>query len=127
MAVTDFRSLKEEIVNDTILNTFWFAEEVRYTPVSGNARTITVKISQNQDAEFDDAGDEELRDRIEVKVRKDATLGISDPQLGDMLTRSVSRDSDRRPYVYSGEKPQITETHWTLMYWRHKRTGRSPR
>lgn len=126
MAVTDFQSMKADVVNRNILNTDFFAEEVTYSPTVGTPRAIDVKIAAAEDPAFTEAGDEEFQERVRVKVRRDATLGIDNPQLGDLLARSVTREPDRRPYVYSGEKPEISASHWVLIFSRHKSTGRSP-
>lgn len=128
MAVTDFRSLKSDLVDRNILSTSYFAEESDYQPVfPGSSRTVTVKISAVQSADLEDAGDEELIERIRVKVSRDATTGIDNPQMGDLLTRSVTYDPDRRPYSFTGHKEEISETHWVLIFQRHFHTARGPR
>lgn len=124
MGVTNFQSLKADVVNRNILSTEFFAEEVTYTPAGQAPRTVTAKVSGEQAAAAD--VDEEFTERIRVKVRRDATLGIDAPNMGDLVTRSITREPDRRPYVFTGEKLEITPSHWVLVFGRTLNTGRSP-
>jgi hypothetical protein len=126
MTVTNFRTLKADIVDRTILSTDYFAEEVEYVPSNGTARTITVKISAKVELQEPNEGDERFEEMVRVKVKRDATDGIGSPELGDMITRSVTREPDRRPYVFTGHKEEVSESHWVLIFGRILDTGRSP-
>jgi len=99
---------------------------VTYNPTIGTPRTITAVVRQAREADLDDVGDEQLTDKLWVLCDRDATTGINEPQLGDLLTRSVTDDPDRRPYVFTGQKEDITASDWVLIFARTTNTGRSP-
>lgn len=128
MTVTNFRSLKADVVNRNILSTDFFAEEATYSPTVGTPRSVTVKISAVVAADLEDTGDEEFEELIRVKVERSAS-GIDNPQLGDLLTRSVTVDNDRRPFTFRGNVPErsASGSHWVLMFGRNRHTGRAPR
>lgn len=127
MAVTDFRSLKSDLVNRNILNTDYFAEELTFLPIDSQPRTIDAKVTRQGETEYADAGDEAELEIVRVFCRNDATLGISLPQLGDKLQRAASVEQDNRPYTFHEElRRESTDTHLVLLFARGKQTGRSP-
>jgi hypothetical protein len=126
MTVTNFRTLKADIVDRTILSTDYFAEEVEFLPANGQARTINMKISAKVELQEPNEGDERFEELARVKVKRDATEGIDSPRSGDMFTRSVTREPDRRPYVFFGHVEEESESHWVLIFGRILDTGRSP-
>lgn len=113
---------------DSMLDDAFGTKSVSYQPVfPGTARTISVSIHEAQEADTDDAGDEKLVERIWVLCDRDATTGIDNPQMGDLITRSVADDPDRRPYVFTGQKEDITQSSWVLVFARAMHVGRGPR
>lgn len=126
--VSHFQRLKAEIVDNLVLSPEFFGEEARYTPtLPRQERTIACKITAVQQAELTDAGDEEFVERVRVKVARDPLTGIDEPQMGDLLNRSVTMDPDRRPFVYSGQVLERSLSHWVLMFQRNFPLGRGPR
>lgn len=127
MEVTDFRSLRRELVNQNMLNTSYFAEQVTYRPELGGERTITVKISQQGETEYSDAGDEAELEIIRVFAFRDAILGVSDPRLGDQIQRAVTLEADARPYTFHEEaRGDSTDHHIVMLFARGRQTGKSP-
>jgi len=127
MTVTNFRTLKADIINSTILSTDFFAESVTYTPAGGSPRTITAKVTIRGETEYSDAGDESELELVRVFCRRDATEGILAPQIGDTLQRSASVESDNRPYTFHEElRGESLDSHIVALFARGKQTARSP-
>lgn len=80
---------------DTLLDTDEFAESITYYPTGGEARSITVTVSRQDQRQDDQAHHRLQRESLFVLARDHATTGIDTPQLGDAV-RLAGDESDVR-------------------------------
>lgn len=82
-------SLADQIaddVADVFLATDDFAEQVTYIPKRGKQRTILAVISQRDRATRDERYHKQEANQATLFVARDATTGVTDPQLGDAFS-----------------------------------------
>lgn len=104
-----------------------FGDAVTYTPLGGEARSITASTLRQCSPSFDEHGQELRIERLEVEVERDAEAGIDAPRIGDQIVLPAGKDADARPYVWRGEVLHVSDGRWTLIYQRPLRTGDSGR
>lgn len=124
-----FNELRREVFRANVLDSEFFAEAVTITEPGSSARTVTVKITEDQHAENESLmGSEQEVERIVVaclRDRTDATYGgIDDPLIGrTQLVREKAEDPDPRPYVYQGEQRSRNHYRWKLVFERRRQTA----
>lgn len=130
MALSDLRAAVDQAF---VFSTAMLGESVSYKPRAGSARTIVVltesyvpKTTGYRDTQRPQAN--RISDGIEyirVTVCRDesaASGGIAnEPSIGDTITRSASRDSDTRPFVYQGTELVKEAGHAVYLFGRDKR------
>lgn len=121
-----FRELRQTILEDVWLDTERYAEQVLFLPEGEPQRPVTAHVRFRQRDAGGSQGTQTEDEVIEVLVTRDPTHatkgGIDRPRSGDRLTRSPSRDPDRRPFVFTGEIVEAHEHKWRLVFRRRKTT-----
>ncbi len=117
------KELIESDVADVFMNTDDFAEDVTYYPAGGGAsRTVSAIVDEDGTFQTDDTGLART-EVIHVTVsrnRNDETTdgvavgGIDNPQIGDCIRRE--NDPDDKGYSFSGDKEDVDEFCWVLIY-----------
>ena len=92
-----------------------FAEQVTYQPLSGPARTVTVKIHASE--VLDEQTIPGIRDleRIQVacgRIESHAKGGVDRPRAGDSLVRA----GETRAYGFDGEVLSSTPHSWSAVF-----------
>lgn len=118
-----FAALRRSVLENQILSTDWFAEEVTYTPRGGTAATVTVKIEvetkPRREGPRPGGRDEvDTTERIRVLVSRDEDVAggaiVDTPAIGAQLVRAEAADSDTRPYTFTGEV--LARSPWHAVY-----------
>lgn len=129
----DFAALRQHVTAQTSLSTDWFAEDVTWATRDGTTSTKTVKIEYESKPRGGDGGQRNTLaqtqadndERIRVVVSTDATFagGYIDavPDIGTKVTRAAARDSDERPFVFTGQVIARGEYSLTLLFQRARR------
>lgn len=112
----------------------FFGELVDFTRRSGQTSSLTAKISHRQSGAQADgrrqAGPQRNNtidelEQIEVLVSRDTTYSggamTDKPDPGDTLCRSIARDADRRPFMFSGEIVFEGDQHAVYVFQRPRR------
>lgn len=132
-----FATLRQSVLQNGALA--FFGELVDFTRRSGQVATPKVKITHRQSGPQNDgrrqAGPQRNNtidelEQIEVLVSRDPTfvddagtaLALTDkPDPGDTLCRSAARDSDRRPFMFTGEIVFEGDQHAVYVFQRPRR------
>ena len=115
MALT-FKDLQALDVSAVFLNTDEFAETVSYQPVAGAARSIVADCEEELNT-VDGPNGIYHQGVLRVMVKRDETLGIDDPRIGDGITRTI--DGNAVTFSYSGQFFECDEYAWTLVFIRN--------
>ncbi|MCP4571480.1 MAG: hypothetical protein GY838_03945 [bacterium] len=92
------------------------ADDVTYHPGSGASRAVSAAVTES--ANFADEQTGKVSETsIGIHVSRDATAGIDNPQIGDGITRAT--DPPGVGYSFTGEKSDVSTTHWTLHFTRN--------
>lgn len=119
------RTLMESDVAEVFLQGDDFAEACTYCPAGGGAnRTVYAVVEERGAYQSDETGlaNTEIlavmvsRDPDTTNADGTALGGIDDPQLGDGLRRAS--DQADKFYAYSGEKEDVDDYAWTLIFTR---------
>jgi hypothetical protein len=131
-----FAELRQAVLQGGALNPDFFAEEATIQ-VPGIAQGLTVrcKITHTQATtargpQIDNDGSLDEYERIAVLVSRDPSQPLSLPQkpaVGTHLFRSVSRDTDRRPFAFSGEVQFEGDQHAVYVFARPRRVAQGRR
>lgn len=120
----DFQTVRTSALKAGLLNTDFFAEEVTFQPAGRQSRGVTVKISHEQEAQ-PQTNTLDQTEKILVRAMLDESDvdcgGIADAMAGDLLHRSITRDPDRRPFVFTGEIRQRGLTSAQYVFERRRR------
>jgi len=104
------------------LQTDHFAEEATFTPRrSGAARTVTISVGYDADADVIADVVSLETERLWVKCLRDDTAtkgGIGSPEVGDRLLRA--EDQPTEPWGFSGGKRNETPHSWELLFERNR-------
>jgi len=132
-----FAVLRQNVLQKGTLS--FFGELVDFTRRGGTTSTPKVKISHRQSGPQSDsrrqAGPQRNNtvdelEQIEVTVSRDATFVdgagtclamVDKPDPGDTLCRAPARDSDRRPFMFSGEIVFEGDQHAVYVFQRPRR------
>lgn len=90
---------------------------LRYTPRAGAARDVDALWSTELNSTIDSStGAEVWEEHLVCRVLSTAA-GIADPGYGDKV--EDPRESDRRPYVYTGQRTERHGNYHVLRFGRH--------
>lgn len=117
------KELIESDVADVFMNTADFGETVTYSPAGGGgSRTLVAIVDEGGTFQSDETGLGQTevihvtvsRNRSDETTDGVAVGGIDDPQIGDCIRRE--NDPEDKGYAYSGDKEDVDEFCWTLIY-----------
>lgn len=108
-----FRDMQDADLENVFLNTNEYAESLYYCPKGGTRRTIAGSVEEIGSFPDEDGGKFSL-EYLDIMVRRHATEGIDEPQLGDAITRLI--DDPDKGYSYTGEKSDVDVNCWTLRF-----------
>ena len=122
--LSGFRQWVDDTRQNYHMNTDAYAETVDYTSYGGSARSIPAHCEESVEWSTPGGHDtEEKRDVLRLKCKKDAVTGINAPRIGDKVVRTVTSDSDSRPFVFKGDVEHISLSYWRLTFERVHRYG----
>lgn len=92
-------------------------EECTYLSKDGGSHTVTAVIEQLGEFQVDASG-RDTEEVVRAFVMRDASHatygGIANPQVGEAL--KLNRDPDGVAFTWAGEKRDVTEYSWVLMF-----------
>ena len=125
MPPTNLRELIQSHASSVFLGSF--AEEIVYTPIGGDAKTIRATVQRLENVMSDGVSDgRDIEHRYVVQIATDETLGVAAPREGDSvgidgITAKVQGSSKR-----SGLGLQVIEAVWVEEYEKSAENYRRP-